>query len=261
MFYWLYDVPTQTMALIITALFVVFYWVGCVLLRPILRQFVRTRSNTNEIVGNIISCFGVFYGLLLGLLAVAAYQNFSEADANVAREAAALSALYEDVSAYREPYGENLRWLVRDYCRYVVKYAWPLQRRGLVPAGGTVRARAIKEKLVSFEPTTAGEQVLHAEALRQFNMFLEYRRLRLYAVTGGIPPVMWYVVAVGAIINLALVWLFDMNLTTQLFLGGLLAFFLGSMIFLITAMDHPFRGEVSIPSDAFQVLLTQALEE
>ena len=32
-----------------------------------------------DIVGYILSIFGVFYGLLLGLLAVAAYQQLAEA--------------------------------------------------------------------------------------------------------------------------------------------------------------------------------------
>jgi hypothetical protein len=51
----------------------------------------------------------VFYGLLLGLIAVTAYQNVADAGANVTREAAALSALYEDVSHYPAPHGQNLR--------------------------------------------------------------------------------------------------------------------------------------------------------
>ena len=54
--------------------------------------------------------------------------------------AATLAALYEDVSRYPEPHAQNLRWLLRDYTRYVIKYAWPLQQRGIVPEEGTIRA-------------------------------------------------------------------------------------------------------------------------
>jgi hypothetical protein len=135
MFYWIYDIPTATFAALATGLAVAVYWVGAVLLRPILRQFVKRTSGANDVVGYVLSCFCVFYGLLLGLIAVTAYQNAADTGANVTREAAALSALYEDVSRYREPYGQNLRWLLRDYTRYVIKYAWPLQQRADAAAG------------------------------------------------------------------------------------------------------------------------------
>ncbi|MFM8578646.1 MAG: hypothetical protein ACKOCN_07575 [Planctomycetaceae bacterium] len=42
----------------------------------------------------------------MGLIAVTAYQNVAESGANVAREATAISALYEDVSRYPEPHSQ-----------------------------------------------------------------------------------------------------------------------------------------------------------
>lgn len=261
MFYWIYDIPTEQLALLIAGAFVLLSWLGCILVRPILRVLVRSRAGTNDIVGYVLSCFCVFYGLLLGLIAVAAYQNYNQVDSNVSREAVALTALYQDVKGYPDPYGQNLRWLLRDYCRYVIKYAWPLQRQGIIPAGGRPRVIAFQEKLLAFEPQTRGEEILHAETLRQFNVFFEARRMRLHSVTTGIPTVMWYVVIVGALINIALVWMFEMKFITQLLLGGLLAFFLGTMIFLIAAMDNPFRGEVSISPGAFETVYKIMMDE
>jgi hypothetical protein len=72
---------------------------------------------------------------------------------------------------------------------------------------------------------------------------------------------MWYVVLVGAVMNIALVWLFDMRLVSHLFLGGLLSAFMGMMIFLIASLDNPFRGELSIASEPFQTILDQLMEE
>jgi Protein of unknown function (DUF4239) len=251
-FYWIYDVSTEALAIFMTTVFVGFSWVGAIAIRPILRLFVRSSAGTNDVVGYVLSCFCVFYGLLLGLIAVAAYQNYSQVDAAVQEEAALLEALYEDVSSYPNPYGQNLRWLLHDYCRYEIKYAWPKYRKGIVPDGGDTRMDAFKEQLIAFQPETKDDEIIHAEALRQFNNFLEHRRLREYAVTTGIPAVMWYVVIVGAIINIALVWLFEMKLVTHLFLGGLLSFFLGAVILLIAVMDNPFRGDVSITPGAFE---------
>ena len=260
-FYWIYDVPPLQAAALFVAVFVGFYWLGSVFLRPILREFVRHSPGANDIVGYVLSCFCVFYGLLLGLIAVTAYQNVSDAGANVGREAAALAALYEDVSGYPDPYGQDLRWLLRDYTRYVIKYAWPLQRRGIVPEEGTIRARAFQERLIAFQPATPAQEIIHAEALRQFNVFLEARRLRLFSVNSSLPPSMWYVMILGAVLNIAICWLFDMRFITQLVLGGILAAYLGTMMFLIFDMNQPFRGDVSITPEAFEMLYRRMDEE
>jgi hypothetical protein len=106
---WIYDLPVKTLAIWMAVIFVGYCWVGGILFRPFLRPFVRSRYSGNEIVGYVLSSFGIFYGLLLGLIAVAAYQNFSRVGDNVAMEVASLETLYEDVSTFPEPHGQNLR--------------------------------------------------------------------------------------------------------------------------------------------------------
>ena len=261
MFYWIYDVPPAKLALLFSGAFVLFSWVGAVFVRPILRAFLKRRADLNDLVGYMLSCFGVFYGLLLGLLAVAAYQNFSGVETVVSKEASSLSALSRDVSAYPEPDRQALLWILRDYTQFVIKYAWPMQQKGIVPEEGNYRMVAFHERLMQFEPKTPGEEIMHAECLRQLNVYLEARRLRLFSVTTSIPSIMWMVVIIGAVMNISLIWLFEMRLVSHFFLGGFLAAFMGMMIFLIASLDNPFRGEVSISSKPFQDIYTQLMEE
>ncbi|MFN9913123.1 MAG: hypothetical protein ACK53L_11090, partial [Pirellulaceae bacterium] len=141
-------------------------------------------------------------GLLLGLLAVAAYQNFRDVENVVAGEASSLAALATDVSAYPEPERKNLIWLLRDYCRDLVKITWPYQRRGIVSKEGQYNMAALQQRLLRFEPTTAGQEIMHAETLKQYNNYLEKRQMRLLAVSTSIPEVRWIVVLVGAMMNI-----------------------------------------------------------
>jgi hypothetical protein len=62
---------------------------------------------------------------------------------------------------------------------------------------------------------------------------------------------LWYVVFIGAFLMIAFLWMLHMELVSQIILGGITAFFLGIMIFLIYAMDRPLQGAVSIPPDSF----------
>jgi hypothetical protein len=258
--YRIYDYPSFLVLALFGVVFVGICWLGIIFLSPRLRPRLHKKgSGLNEILGDFLQYFGVIYGLLLGLLAVSTYQNFEDAERAVTNEASALAALYRDVSVYPEPYRTELTDLTREYTRYVIEEAWPLQRAGVIPEGGVQRAAAIYERLVTFEPQTKAQEALHEATLRQFNTFFEYRRTRLYSVNSGIPTIMWLTVVVGAVINILLIWLFDLRLGTHLLLGGLISFFTATMICLIALLDNPYRGEVSIPPEAFQLIYDQLM--
>ena len=253
MFYWIYDISTISLALLLSGFFVGFSWLGTVLVRPLLRSFIPSPPSGNDLVGYILSCYCVFYGLLLGLIAVAAYQNYSETETTVNLEAAAVSALYRDISCYPEPEQAELKGLLRRvHALPRSRKRGPCRRKGIVPEAGSPRLQNVLSKLAAFEPRTKGQELLHAEALSAFNELSRLRRLRLVSVATGIPPVMWYVVVIGAFLTIILVWLFEMKWLSHFFLGGLLSFFIGTVICLIAAMDNPYRGEVSIGPEAFE---------
>lgn len=251
---WLYDTPLGSLAVLTAIVFVGAAWLGTILLRPVLRIFVRSRTGANDVVGYFLSSFGVLYGILLGLTAVAAYQNWSQVDANVTREASSLVSLFQAVSTYPEPHRQNLRRLLRELNRYEIEEEWPLLKKGIASAGARPMVEAFEKGLLAFEPQTKTQEIVHATAINQFNAFLEQRRLRIYSARAGIPAVLWYVVIVGAVINMLLIWLLDMKFMAQLFLGGLLAFFLGAMILLIAILEKPFQSRAGISPDALKAV-------
>jgi hypothetical protein len=85
--------------------------------------------------------------------------------------------------------------------------------------------------------------------------------MRLFSVRSSLPSSMWYVMLLGAVLNIAICWLFDMRFITQLVLGGILAAYLGTMMHLIFDMNQPFRGDVSISAEAFEALYKRMNEE
>ena len=259
MLYWIYDIPTWQLGALFALLFVGATWLGILFLSPIIRIWLKRQEGINDLVGYAFSGFGVYYGLLLGLLAVATYQNLSDVEATVSREAASLGALYRNVSSYPEPTRTTLTAQLRNYTVFVIEKAWPAQRRGEQPQGSAQMMDEFQEVLTHFEPVTKGQEILHAETLRQYTSMIELRRLRLQSIDGGIPRVMWYVVLVGALVNTLLLLCFRMRLDIHLILGGAVSLFVGAVIFLVVVMDCPFRGRVSIGPDAFQLILSSLM--
>ena len=256
MFYWIYDVETLPLALLFSAVSVGFTWAGVLLTRSRVRRWLGPQPGHNDIVGIALSAYGVFYGIMVGLIAVGTYENFSQVEGNVGREASCLNSLYRDVSGYPEPVRTELKARVRDYVHHIVDDAWPEQRRGLIPTGGTPKANAIQEKLLAFEPATKGQEILHAETLGKYGEMGEMRRLRLQSVTSGLPVEMWGVVVVGALLNIVLTWMLSLEkLSVHLAVSGILALFVGLVLFLVAAMDNPFRGTISVSPEPFEMLL------
>ena len=260
MFFWIYDIPNWQVALLFATVFIGFTWVGLLLARPTVRRWVGPQPGVNDLISYVLSSYCVFYGLMLGLVAVGTTQNFAEIEKTVGQEAAALAGLYRDISSYPEPIRGELQSSLRDYCRYVIDKAWPDQRRGVVPEGGSEKLAAFQAKLLAFQPSSKAQEILHAETLRQFSVCMERTRLRLQSVTAGLPGILWFVVVIGAVLNIFLTWLFSIDkLIIHLFLSGILSLFISLVISLIAAMDYPFRGELSVSADPFESTYTHVM--
>src|SRR5262245_32152242 len=133
MFYWIYDIPALWVIILFEAVFVGACWLGTIMPRPSARSWLRQEPRLNDMLAAFLQYFGVIYGLLLGLLAVATYQNCLDVEKSNANEASSLSALYRNVSASPEPSRTQLRNLLKELTRHLIDDAWPQQRKGIVP--------------------------------------------------------------------------------------------------------------------------------
>ncbi|MFC4123475.1 bestrophin-like domain [Nocardia rhizosphaerae] len=252
MFTWIYGLPIWLDFLLITGTAVGLTVATILLSRRAVQRAFGAESGWNETVTMVLTVGGVFYGLLLGLIAAATYESYAEAQDRVADEAAAIGTLYREVSAYPEPYRQVLRDDLTAYTRDVLDVVWPALQRGEEPMGGTALVTRFQTHLLEFRPVDGPQEVVHAATIDQFARFDSDRRHRINATKGGIPDVLWWTILVGGAVNLVLLCLFDLGKHAHLVLGGLFAFFLGAMIFLIAALDYPFRGDLSVSSEPFQ---------
>ena len=138
----------------------------------------------------------------------------------------------------------------------VIEQIWPAQKEGRVVNVGVQTLDDFQSILFKFEPATAGQTALHSETLRAYNTFVEYRRLRIDAVGGGLSFVMWAVIWVGAAISIGVAYLYNIeDQKIHITLVALMAGFLAIVLFMIVINDKPFFGYASIPADPYKLVL------
>jgi Protein of unknown function (DUF4239) len=240
------------LALAACAFFLFVTLLGIVLIHPFMRRWIHGERQVNDVVIFVAANYGLIYAVLIGLLTVATFETTRDLQQHISDETSSLSAMYHSAEGYPEPMRSTIRAGLRDYTHYVIEKDWPAHRRAHIPTGGEHRLEAIRETLLSFEPAGKTQEFLHGEIIREFNAMNTSREQRLSAVTSAMPDVLWWVVIFGGVISIVFLWMLHMDFIPQIMLGGITATFLGVMVFLIYAMDHPLQGAVSIGPDAYQ---------
>ena len=259
-FYWVYDLPNWLFAVLTVALTIAIGLGGLYATRRWVRRVHGERHSHNEVVGLYLGAVCVFYGITLGLVVVATWQNHSDVDTRVGEEAAAVGALYRDVSSFPDPTRTELQADLRQYVLQVINVAWPQQRKGIVPEEEGVTLSKFQTHLAQFEPTTNGQKAIYAETYRGFNMVAELRGRRLQGVRAGLPGPLWTIVLVGALLATALTWFFDMrSQSMHRWMTVMLTALLGLLIYLLGALDNPFRGEISVEPQPFQLMYSRRI--
>lgn len=257
-----FDLPLLIVGPVIIGSLCLFAVVGQGLVRRFVLPRMRIHVADSEYTGAMLQSIMVFYGLAVALIAVNVSQTYSDVSKAVSAETTGLAALYRDVSGYPEPLRGQLQMELREYTDQIIHGAWPLMAHGKVPSAGVEYMNRFQARLIACEPATEGQKLLHGETLRAYNQMLLARRLRLDAMNTSLPAVMWAVIIAGALIGLSASLFFQVeDARLQRIQGLLLATFIGLVIFMIFAMDRPFRGDLGLGPGPYQLVYDQLMKD
>jgi Protein of unknown function (DUF4239) len=259
--YWIYDLPNWLFGLLTILVFNAIAIGGLIATRPVARRLLKESGEYNDVVSWFFAAVGVFYGLAVGLIAVATWEDFTAVDGVIGKEAASLAGLYRDFDGYPPDLRSKFEGQLRDYAKQIVAVEWPKHRQGLAPDDGGEQLDALENDIMAFEPKLEREKITHAQVLHGLDDVIEVRRARMQAVGTGLPAALWAVVLIGALLNFALVYLFWIeNRALHVVLIALFATFVALLIFLTAAMDNPFRGEFSVSPDAIKDVINSVMK-
>lgn len=231
-------------------------WLGVLLCRRKAHSWIHGRRNANEMIGLTLTAFCTLYGILLGLLAVEAYQDFSAVGDVVSKEALAIAALHQDFEGFPQPTRSELQERLRDYAREAIDAAHPPPDIPQDPHSSSRALTALFQQIMNFQPKLRSHEMVQTETFTRLNALVEHRRYLIAAGQEGIPSALWWVVCLGGFLLIALLCIFDMEPHVHLILSGAMALFMGSVVFLIAALDNPFNGGLTIDSAPIEAVLT-----
>jgi Protein of unknown function (DUF4239) len=257
-----YDLPIWVSMPTFILVFLALSWLILLGVRPWVQKFAALSSDWDRVLGYAMSSFGLFYGILLALIAVSVYENFQRVNAVTLDEVSTIATLYRNFSAFPGEIADELQEQLRQYTLAVVTVDWPLQEAGIKPTPGDPAVDAIQARLFSFAPADAADQSVHNQTIALFDRFVDERRDRIDETELSLPPLLWAVVAVGAVLNALMIGLVESkSRRIHLVMSGIIAVFVAMLIFTTASIDHPYSGTVSITSDAYQDLYDDVLTE
>ena len=256
-----FDLPLWIVGLVLVVVMTSLIAAGLLFARRrVLPRFQFTDLD-GDFISTLVHSVVVFYALTVAMIAITVWETYDAAAQIVSEEATALATLYRDAGAYPESTREQLQDALRDYTEYVIEEAWPEQHKGRIPEGGVELITRFQETLTGFEPETEGQKILHAETLRAYNHMIDARRMRLDAVQTALPGLMWTVIFLGAGLGLGASYYFrvkDLHLHMALVVH--LTVFFAMVIFVVFAFDRPFRGDMGIKSEPYQLVYDQLMK-
>ena len=154
-----------------------------------------------------------------------------------------------------------MREAIQEYVHTVVDQDFPAQKRGILPESSAVAVDDLERMLHDYEPAGLQQQAEFIQLLATFDDFIESRRTRIDATSLELPVLFWLVLWVGAAVNAVLIGFIHVkSMRLHLVMAGLLALFIGLVMFVTADMDHPYQGSISVGPGAFERVLQQTID-
>jgi hypothetical protein len=242
--------------LLLVAVATVLAVVGLVLVQRLVAT--ERRKEHNDVAGFIYAVVGVSYAVLLGLMLIAVWEQWNEAEVTATEEANELAGIFWYAHALPQPEGRHIQELARSYAQVVVEEEWPLMEQGRSSPQAWASIDQLRGAVLGLDPPTADQQVPYSQArynetLDQLHDLGDARRERLLAAGEGLPTILWVVLIGGGVITIAFTYLFGLESTVvHTLMVAALAVVLSLSLFSIAALNHPFRGDVRIHPDALE---------
>ncbi|HZT13989.1 MAG TPA: hypothetical protein VFA29_14415 [Candidatus Baltobacteraceae bacterium] len=205
----------------------------------------------NEIAGFVFAVVGVIYAVLLAFLAVGVWEHLQTAEARTYEEAARLTVVYRKCDAF--PEARSIRASLRAYVAEILNRDWPMMQHGQLDDRVVTMGEQIAAQIRHLPVRTPAEQNVHSSMIGSMDEALVDRDSREAISNTGLGGFLWAILIAGAMLTIVFSYLFAYrNAWSLIAIVGLLSAMVGLVLYLVAAVDYPFRGEIRVGPEAFE---------
>lgn len=219
-------------------------------------RITPSKKSEYEIASIITHLIGMLYAVLLGFIAVSSWGDFDHASQNAKVEENAIADLYRLTSDFPANNKEAIQKDILLYAQLMTEKEWPAMQHGSQSQEAYTVALRIINEVNGLQPTSSYDSNVQSVAFSLAHSFLDARRARLSKNDEGMPPMLWWVLLIGAIFMIGFTfYLRQNNYLHQLFMTGVLAALIGLLFSLILEFEYPFRGKLAVSSKGWTKLV------
>lgn len=219
---------------------------------------LHVRKQQNDVAGFIYAVVGVAYAALLAFMFIIVWQEFDNTRTTVEHEANEVAAIYQIAGQIGRSQGQQVQDLSRSYAEIVVNQEWPLMANGRESQQAWDTLAQLGKTIEQIQPQDAREQALYGQLLDRLHDLSDNRRVRLLDAREAVGWGFWILMIFLGIITIGFTYLFGLENTVghAVMIAAITATIV-SILFLINAIDLPFRGDIRVGPDAFRLMLEQ----
>jgi hypothetical protein len=260
-FFWVYEINQYLLLLLIFCFFFVISITGYFLTdKPIDNFFGNREDSRNEIVSVYTSIIGTFFAILLGLVAVAAWEEYGSAEEKIEKEAGLSMTLLINVSSLPDSLSIPVKRAIKKYNEEVINLEWPEQAKGNIPTNAMNTLIKIHRILLKFNPETENQKIVYAMCLQTTQEFIKARRDRVYSSSNGLPEIIWIITFLGCTILIIITWFFKTSDQLHIMMSIFTSLLFSLLVFLIVSLDWPYRGSTGLTPDSFKYNISRLTE-
>jgi hypothetical protein len=213
-------------------------------LRNVLR--LQSTEDDREHAVSLMQVAAAYIGILIAFAGVQVWQDFSDAQNGVHREAATAAELYRDLNTYG-PETQPQKRELRAYMASVVRDEWPLLAERQSSPRTELALFRLFHGMGDLRPKDNRDSTIYAQAFSNLNDLVGLRRDRLIHSASGMPMILWIVGLVGSVLIVAYTATFKASRTNAMMISGI-SLALGLVFLFILIVDRPYKGAFSVDS-------------
>jgi hypothetical protein len=196
--------------------------------------------------GAVYTVAGTAYMVIVAFVFFVAFESYHAAKTDAQAEATATLAMFHAVGPLGPEARAQLQGQVVCYAREVISREWPAMREGNTSPVVDGRVRALEESAERVPVRGAKQLVAYEEWFALNEERRRGRQGRIGESEGLVPPVVWLILIIGAVVVIATVGFFaDVRETpvTQAAMIAAVAIIVVSGLVLVQFLDHPYEDK------------------